>query len=145
MTRTQSYRGENCSTYCCTILENPKSKLKQNSYKCDVKPNITLSANVKFSLDQDFCIRVSPCRSMKVRYFYKLSKMVHMIANLCINLDLSYLVTLYITALRTTMDWQLSDIGKTITHNILPSSFSAYAVRIGRFSHFRIVSHFSHG
>jgi len=29
-----------------------------------------------------------------------------------------------------TMDWQLPDIGKTITNNILPSSLSAYAVRI---------------
>jgi len=34
-----------------------------------------------------------------------------------------------------TMDWQIPDIGKMITNNILPSSFSAYAVRIGRYSH----------
>jgi len=33
------------------------------------------------------------------------------------------------------MDWQLPDIGKTITNNSLPSSLSAYAVRIGRYSH----------
>ena len=33
------------------------------------------------------------------------------------------------------MDWQLPDIGKTITNNILPSSLSTYAVRIGRYSH----------
>jgi len=33
------------------------------------------------------------------------------------------------------MDWQLHNIGKTITNNILPSSLSAYAVRIGRYSH----------
>jgi len=33
------------------------------------------------------------------------------------------------------MDWQLPDIGKTITNNILPSSLSAYAVHIGRYSH----------
>ena len=35
-----------------------------------------------------------------------------------------------------TMDWQLPDVGKTITNNILPSSLSAYAVRIGRYSHY---------
>jgi len=29
-----------------------------------------------------------------------------------------------------TMDWQLPDIGKTITNTILPSSLSAYTVRI---------------
>ena len=34
-----------------------------------------------------------------------------------------------------TMDWQLPDIGKTITNIILPSSLSAYAVRIGRYSY----------
>ena len=34
------------------------------------------------------------------------------------------------------MDWQLPDIGKTITNNILPSSLSAYLVRIGRYSQF---------
>jgi len=33
------------------------------------------------------------------------------------------------------MAWQLPDIRKTITNNILPSSLSAYAVRIGRYSH----------
>jgi len=33
------------------------------------------------------------------------------------------------------MDWQLSDIVKTITNNILPSSLIAYAVHIGRYSH----------
>jgi len=33
------------------------------------------------------------------------------------------------------MDWQLSDIGRTIMNNILPSSLSPYAVRIGRYSH----------
>ena len=56
-----------------------------------------------------------------------------------------------------TMDWQLPDIGKTITNTILPSSLSAYAVRIGRYSHsvdwqqsvisvhFRIMSSYSHG
>ena len=32
----------------------------------------------------------------------------------------------------TNLDWQLPDIGKTITNNILPSSLSAYAIRIGR-------------
>jgi len=36
-----------------------------------------------------------------------------------------------------TMDWQLPDIGKTITNTILPSSLSAYTVRIS--------STFSHG
>jgi len=49
------------------------------------------------------------------------------------------------------MDWQLLDICyiyKTITNTILPSSISAYAVRIGRSVisvHFRIVSRYSHG
>jgi len=33
------------------------------------------------------------------------------------------------------MDWHLPDIDKTITNNILPSSLSAYAVRIGRYRH----------
>ena len=33
------------------------------------------------------------------------------------------------------MDWQLPDIGKMITNNILPSNLSEYAVRIGRYSH----------
>jgi len=33
------------------------------------------------------------------------------------------------------MDWQLPDISKTITNNILPSSLSANTVRIGRYSH----------
>jgi len=33
------------------------------------------------------------------------------------------------------MDWQLPDIGKRLTSNILPSSLSAYAVRIERYSH----------
>jgi len=33
------------------------------------------------------------------------------------------------------MDWQLPDFGKTITNNNLPSSLSAYAVLIGRYSH----------
>jgi len=33
------------------------------------------------------------------------------------------------------MDWQLPDIGKTIMNNILPSSLSTYALRIGRYSH----------
>ena len=33
------------------------------------------------------------------------------------------------------MDWQLPDIGKTIKNNILPSSLSEDAVRIGRYSH----------
>ena len=32
-----------------------------------------------------------------------------------------------------TMDWQLPDIGKTITNNILPIIFSAYMVSIWRF------------
>ena len=31
------------------------------------------------------------------------------------------------------MDWQLPDIDKTITNNILPGSLSAYAVRIGKY------------
>ena len=31
------------------------------------------------------------------------------------------------------MDWQLPDIGKTITNNILPSILSAHTVNIGRF------------
>ena len=48
-----------------------------------------------------------------------------------------------------TMDWQLPDIGKTITNNILPSSLSAYAVRIlcrlAVFGYFRIVSRYYHG
>jgi len=55
------------------------------------------------------------------------------------------------------MDWQLLDIGKTITNTILPSSLSENAVRIGRYSHsvegrqavisvhFRSVSRYSHG
>jgi len=33
------------------------------------------------------------------------------------------------------MDWQLPNILETITNTILPSSLSAYAVRIGRYSH----------
>ena len=33
------------------------------------------------------------------------------------------------------MDWQLSNIGKTITNNILPSNLSAYTLRIGRYSY----------
>ena len=33
------------------------------------------------------------------------------------------------------MDWQLSDIVKTITNNILPSSLTACVVRIGWYSH----------
>jgi len=33
------------------------------------------------------------------------------------------------------MDWQLSDIDKTIKNNILSSSLSAHTVRIGRYSH----------
>jgi len=33
------------------------------------------------------------------------------------------------------MGWQLLDIGKTITNNVLPSSLGAYAVRTGRYSH----------
>jgi len=33
------------------------------------------------------------------------------------------------------MDWQLPDIGKTITNTILPTILSAYAVCIGRYSH----------
>jgi len=33
------------------------------------------------------------------------------------------------------MDWQLLDIGKTITNNILPSSLSVYAIRIEIYSH----------
>ena len=33
------------------------------------------------------------------------------------------------------MDWQLPDIGKTVTNNILPSNLSAYTVRIGRYSY----------
>ena len=33
------------------------------------------------------------------------------------------------------MEWQLPDIGKTITNNILPSSLSVYAARIGRYGH----------
>ena len=33
------------------------------------------------------------------------------------------------------MEWQLPDIGKTIMNNILPSSLSAYAVHIGKYSH----------
>ena len=33
------------------------------------------------------------------------------------------------------MDWQIPDIDKTITNNILPSSLRAYTVRIGRYSH----------
>ena len=32
-----------------------------------------------------------------------------------------------------TMDWQLSDIGKTITNNILPRLLSAHTVSIWRF------------
>ena len=50
------------------------------------------------------------------------------------------------------MDWQLPDIGKTITNNILPSSLSRmqYLLRdtviLSVISmHFRIVSRFSHG
>ena len=47
------------------------------------------------------------------------------------------------------MDWQLPDIGKTMTNNILPSSLSAYAVRIlcrlAVFGYFRIVSRYYHG
>jgi len=35
----------------------------------------------------------------------------------------------------STMDWQLLDIGKTITNNILSSNLSAYALRIGGYSH----------
>ena len=33
------------------------------------------------------------------------------------------------------MDWQLFDIVKTITNNILPSNLSAYTVGIRRYSH----------
>ena len=40
-----------------------------------------------------------------------------------------------------TMDWQLSDIGKMITNDILPSSLSTYVV-VG---YFRIMSRYSHG
>jgi len=32
------------------------------------------------------------------------------------------------------MDWQLPDIGKMITNNILPSNLSANTVRIRRYS-----------
>ena len=33
------------------------------------------------------------------------------------------------------INWQLPDIDKTITNNILSSSLSGYAVRMGRYSH----------
>ena len=46
-----------------------------------------------------------------------------------------YVLQLFMITDLQTMDWQLPDIGKTITNNILPNRLSAYVVRIGRYIH----------